>query len=140
MQQIRQGDVLLVRLEQTPEAFLKESERRVDRVQREHGRLVLAEGEATGHAHVIENPDAELVREDEELLGPGAANKDKTMEALVLVRRALPGEGDLLRDSLSNEALDALSKLVSEQFRAGRAPLGPREWGLFLEEVVWRAR
>ena len=53
MQQIRQGDVLLVRLEQTPEAFLKESERRVDQVQREHGRLVLAEGEATGHAHVV---------------------------------------------------------------------------------------
>jgi len=73
MQQIRQGDVLLVRLEQTPEAFLKESGRRVDHVQREHGRLVLAEGEATGHAHVIESPDAELVREDEELLGPGEA-------------------------------------------------------------------
>jgi len=73
MRQIRQGDVLLVRLEQTPEEFLERSQRRIDPVPRESGRLVLAEGEATGHAHVIESDDAELFLEDQHLLDPGEA-------------------------------------------------------------------
>jgi hypothetical protein len=73
MQQIRQGDVLLVRLEQTPEEFLADFGKRVDHVARQQGRLVLAEGEATGHAHVIESEEAELVLEDDELVDPGQA-------------------------------------------------------------------
>lgn len=85
MQQIRQGDVLLIRLEQTPEEFLREFGRRVDRVEREHGRLVLAEGEATGHAHVIESDDAELLREDEELVSP-----DEAAELFLLVHGVDP--------------------------------------------------
>jgi hypothetical protein len=32
------------------------------------GRIVLAEGEATGHAHVVEDDEAELIREGERLL------------------------------------------------------------------------
>ena len=85
MDQIRQGDVLLVRLEQTPEQFLAESGRRVDRLARDRGRLVLAEGEATGHAHVIESEEAELFAEDEELLDPG-----ETAELFLLVHGAAP--------------------------------------------------
>ena len=50
---IRQGDVLLVPVERVPE--------QVGPVAREEGRLVLAEGEVTGHAHVIEAERAELV-------------------------------------------------------------------------------
>jgi hypothetical protein len=80
MQQIRQGDVLLVRLEQTAEEFLAESARRIDPVPRERGRLVLAEGEATGHAHVIESEEAELFQEDEELL-----DADEAAELYLLV-------------------------------------------------------
>jgi hypothetical protein len=56
--QYRQGDVLLVR--------------RQDRklhdtapVPRHHGRIILAEGEATGHAHAIDSPDATLLEGDE---------------------------------------------------------------------------
>ena len=45
---IRQGDLLLVPVAELPE--------RVERVRR--GRLVLAEGEATGHAHVVDDERA----------------------------------------------------------------------------------
>ena len=47
---IRQGDVLLVPVDEIP----TESRR-----QRRRGRIVLAEGEATGHAHAILERDAE---------------------------------------------------------------------------------
>jgi len=70
MRQIRQGDVLLVRLDQAPGEFLAETGRRLDPVHRDHGRFVLAEGEATGHAHVIESDEVELLQEDVQLLEP----------------------------------------------------------------------
>jgi hypothetical protein len=47
--QYRQGDVLLVSIDHIPDG-VKEVKR--DKL----GRLVLARGEATGHAHVIHNP------------------------------------------------------------------------------------
>jgi hypothetical protein len=50
---IRQGDVLLVPVDSVPDAVVP--------VARENGRLVLAEGEMTGHAHVIEAEQVELV-------------------------------------------------------------------------------
>lgn len=81
-----------------------------------------------------------LKARNEEILGPGAANKDKAMEALLIVNRLFAGDPTFLQASRSAEALDALGKLVSEQFRRGAAPLGPREWGLFLDYVVWRAK
>jgi hypothetical protein len=77
---------------------------------------------------------------NEEILGPGAANKDKAMEALLIVNRLFADDAAFLRESRSAEALDALGQLVSEQFRRGTAPLGPREWGLFLNYVVEKAK
>lgn len=50
--QLQQGDVTLTRLDQLPGG----EPRTVSR-----GRCVLAEGEATGHAHVVEQSDAELI-------------------------------------------------------------------------------
>src|SRR5262245_47031030 len=47
---IRQGDLLLVPVDVLPERTLP----------RLTGRLVLAEGEATGHAHVVDNERASL--------------------------------------------------------------------------------
>ncbi len=75
-----------------------------------------------------------------EILGPGTANKDKAMEALLFVNRAFASDTAFLRESHSAAALDALGQLISDQYRRGTAPLGPREWGLFLEFVVWRAK
>jgi hypothetical protein len=54
---VRQGDVLLIPVPAVP--------KRLASVLRERGRLVLALGEATGHAHVVESESAELVSADD---------------------------------------------------------------------------
>lgn len=48
----RQGDLLLVRVDQAPEGQRQKAER---------GRLILARGEATGHHHSVAVRDAELI-------------------------------------------------------------------------------
>ena len=52
--QYRQGDVLLV--------ATRLLDREYDEVERVGDRLVLARGEATGHAHAVESPQARLLR------------------------------------------------------------------------------
>jgi len=51
MFQIRQGDVFIERLESPPKEVGAE-------IEREDGRLLLALGEETGHAHAIVEDDA----------------------------------------------------------------------------------
>ena len=51
--QARQGDVLLVPIDEVPAAARP--------VRRTGGRVVLAEGEVTGHAHAIRSPSATLL-------------------------------------------------------------------------------
>ena len=53
---LRQGDILLVPIDKVP-ANLTE-------VPREDGNIVLAEGEATGHLHMIEAPEATFLASD----------------------------------------------------------------------------
>jgi len=55
MDQYRQGDVLLIRVDQLPSTTIP--------VPREGGRIILAEGELTGHAHVVEAATAELLED-----------------------------------------------------------------------------
>lgn len=54
MQTFRQGDVLLVRIDQLPSNAAP--------APRERGRIILAKGEAHGHAHAIRNADASAFR------------------------------------------------------------------------------
>lgn len=54
----RQGDVLLIE-ERIPRSWLPV---RMAKVARDAGRLVLAYGEVTGHAHVIDAPEGEAVQ------------------------------------------------------------------------------
>ncbi len=56
MNQVRQGDVLLIPV---PSRSLKAAKP----VPRDHGRIVLAYGEVTGHAHAIDDALAELFEE-----------------------------------------------------------------------------
>ena len=79
-----------------------------------------------------------LLTRNQEILTVGAANKDKAIETLLIVNRVFARDAALLRDTKSAEALDALGRLVSGQFRRGGWPLGPREWGMFLDYLVWR--
>lgn len=55
--QYRQGDVLLIPIDSPPTD--------AEQVSRIDGALVLAEGEATGHAHTISDETAELVTAEE---------------------------------------------------------------------------
>lgn len=61
MEQIRQGDVLLVRIEDSVDEFLRDGHRRTQATEAIRGRVVLAIGEATGHAHVIESESVALI-------------------------------------------------------------------------------
>jgi hypothetical protein len=72
---------------------------------------------------------------NQDFIGPGVPTKNKSMEALLLVKQVFITDANFLRDTLTGEALDALGKLVSGQYLRNRDPLGPREWGLFLEYV-----
>ena len=51
--QVAQGDVFIRRVESVPEGLVP--------VPRDNGRVVLAYGEVTGHAHAILEPTAELL-------------------------------------------------------------------------------
>lgn len=51
----RQGDVLIVPVDKLP--------RNLETVDREDGRIVLAHGEVTGHAHAIKDQKATLFRD-----------------------------------------------------------------------------
>jgi hypothetical protein len=51
----RQGDVLIVPVKELPA--------KLEPVQREHGRIILAHGEVTGHAHAIKDQKAALFRD-----------------------------------------------------------------------------
>jgi hypothetical protein len=53
---LRQGDIYLVPVKEVPEGLTE--------VPRENGRIVLAEGEATGHLHAIDSPEALFLAED----------------------------------------------------------------------------
>lgn len=52
----RQGDILLVPIEKLPNGLSE--------VPREKGKIVLAEGEETGHLHAIDAPEATFLAED----------------------------------------------------------------------------
>ena len=71
-----------------------------------------------------------------EILSRGVMNKDKTLEALLVVARTFKKDAAFLKETHTSEALHALGVLVSEEARRGKAPLSPGEWGLFLEYVA----
>lgn len=59
MKQFRQGDVFIERVKALPKGATPKA--------RENGRVVLAHGEVTGHAHAIADPEALLFDVGEEL-------------------------------------------------------------------------
>jgi hypothetical protein len=79
-----------------------------------------------------------LLARNTDFAGNSAPNKNSAMDALILVNRVFAADRDFLRRTLSEQALERLGVLVSEQARRGNAPLDPREWGLFLEFAAAR--
>jgi len=74
---IRQGDVILVPIEEVPAAWT---------VGREDGRVVLAHGEVTGHSHAIVDERAELLAPD----GSTFVTVDEAAELYLLVHGTEP--------------------------------------------------
>ncbi len=68
--------------------------------------------------------------------GAGAPNKDHALQALRIVARLGRDDPSLFEDTGSREALDALQRLAAAQWRAGRAPLGPRAFGELLADAA----
>ena len=66
----------------------------------------------------------------------GAANKDHALQALGMVARVYRDRPAFLDDTGSRDALDALRRLAAAQWRAGRAPLGPRAFGELLADAA----
>jgi hypothetical protein len=59
MNKIQQGDVILRKLDNIPNGNIKIISK---------AKMVLAEGESTGHAHVIEENDSELIQIGEQII------------------------------------------------------------------------
>lgn len=93
----------------------------------------------TGRAEVLRALTSGLRTRNQEIVTQGLMNKDKAIEALLLVSRWFSGEKSLLQTSITVEALEAAGRLVSEESRRGQGPLGPGEWGLFLEAVKMKS-
>lgn len=87
---------------------------------------------------VLQSLELGLLARNVDFTGNSAPNKNSAMDALVLVNRTFAADRDFLRRTLSDQALERLGVLVSEQARRGNAPLDPREWGLFLEFAAAR--
>jgi hypothetical protein len=87
------------------------------------------------HKTITESLRLGLKNRNKEVTQRGAANKDKAIETLMIVQRAFRNDSTFRRETHSDQALEALVKLVSQQARQGKAPLGPSEWGHFLEFV-----
>jgi len=70
MEQIAQGDVFIRRIDALPDDLVA--------VRRDNGRIVLAYGEVTGHAHAIVSADAEL------LVAPSRSPEDEILNVRFL--------------------------------------------------------
>jgi hypothetical protein len=79
-----------------------------------------------------------LIARNKDFVQRGAPNKDSAMETLLIVNRSFAHDPQFLAETFSADALDALAKLVSAQARRGQMPLGPAQWGQFLEYVAER--
>lgn len=84
--QYRQGDVLLVPVDEVPANLA--------RVERENGRVILAHGEVTGHAHAIVDERAELLGTPD--AEGGIVSVDEAAELYLLVHGDEPV--DLVHD------------------------------------------
>ena len=96
---------------------------------------VLPQGHAD-RAEILHALRLGLKTRNAEILSRGVMNKDKAIEALLLVNRVFQDDAEFLRETQSTDALQAIGLLVSEESRRGKAPLSPGEWGKFLEWVT----
>ncbi len=73
-----------------------------------------------------------------EIVTQGVMTKDKAIECLLLVQSLFAEDSAFLTETKTSAALDAVCRLVSDQARSGRLPLGPRGWGEMLALLASR--
>ena len=93
----------------------------------------------TNRAEIRHSLALGLKARNSEILSQGVMNKDKAIEALLLVHRTFQNDPVFLRETDSRAALLAIARLVSDEAARGKAPLSPAEWGHFLEFIVSRS-
>lgn len=94
--------------------------------------------DAAGRAPIVDALDRGLRARNPDFTAKGAPNKDKAMEALLVVHEAFAADPAFLRATASDTALVALGRLVSHEARQGAVPLSPREWAQFLAVAAQR--
>ncbi len=71
-----------------------------------------------------------------EMVVRGVMNKEHALESLLLVNQIFKNDAAFLLETQSRAALSAVVRLVSDEARHGRQPLGPGPWGVFLEYIA----
>lgn len=77
-----------------------------------------------------------LIARNREFEASGAPNRDHAFQALLQVAQVYRNAPLFLDDTGTASALDALRRLSAAQWREGRAPLGPRAFGLLLADTA----
>ncbi len=88
--------------------------------------------EHTDRAEIVSALALGLKARNAEIAARGVMNKDKAIEALLLVNEVFHDDADFLRATQSRAALEVIVRLVSAEARRGKAPLSPGEMGRFL--------
>lgn len=81
-----------------------------------------------------------LAARNRDFTGPGAANKDHALQALLMVDAGWRTQPAFLASTGTDAALAALDRLAAHGWRNGRDPLGPHAAGLLLAHVVRRGQ
>jgi hypothetical protein len=97
---------------------------------------------ATERTRIIQSLRLGLVARNTDFVDArkGAPTKETAMHVLLATIRQFSQDEEFLHNTQSREALNALSRLVSTQYRRGIEPMAPAEWGLFLEYVLKNVR
>ncbi len=89
-----------------------------------------------GRQEIVRALSLGLKTRNTETVERGVMNKDVALESLLLVKDASQSEPAFLRDTRTNEALDAIARLVSEETRSGKLSVSPAALGLLLEFIA----
>lgn len=89
-----------------------------------------------GRQEIVRALSLGLKTRNTEIVERGVMNKDVALESLLLVTDAFKSEPAFLRDTRTNEALDAIARLVSEETRSGKLSVSPAALGLLLEFIA----
>ncbi len=87
---------------------------------------------------ILRSLELGLKARNNDFVARGASNKDHALQVLLIVNREFAADTAFLTETQSVAALDALTKLISEEARRGKNPTGPRAWGMFLSDSLSR--